>query len=589
MSGFLAIDDVDGNDSPTTLGVNFYRDIDGNGSDDFGAALAAPSYARAAERDTAQTGAGQVHAEKIIEGTYGYFVLTWSADINGGDAAGTPMGWKWAYHQADMIETGAVAGLDSRLQTNLAAKKTALDALAAGATPTEKIKLEILDDPAGTDVTIEKVISVTVNGRNDAPTISVNAADDDVIEAGHQQVLDAAANGTVTINDVDSEDTPSSLGLSVSADNGNSGDRNAVVIVDRVAGRTVAQVNDDGVPDQNNPGQFIANSGIRATKIVGEYGILTFAWDAAANAGAGGWTWSYQLADQHGDFDGTSLAGAGNEAARQTILDRVDALDEDDDPTDVFTLTVTDAQGTPNTDTITINVDGQNDLSVIADIAPGNGNELADDTATLNVIRGDIDVSDVDGGDNADDLYADSFAVKIAVTTTDANGQQGAKSAKVREHRGLSRPTLLPERCMQAKQSLSTGRGTLDHGTLYIYENGSYTFQINDAHRDVNGLGSGLSIVKTIEVVVFDGTHDSAPKNLVITINGVNDAPVGGPKTEQVNEDTDLVFTADDFTDGYSDAEGHAITHIIHHKVGGEWHADVEQCRCDIEPADRDW
>ena len=173
VTGFIAIDDVDANDSPTRLGVNFYRDIDGNGSDEFGTALAGPSYASDATRNAAQTGANQAHGEKIIEGAYGYFVLTWSTDINGPGTAGTPMGWQWAYHQADMIADAAVADeldVHARLRPlNLAAKKTALDALATGTSKVEKLKLEILDALGAA----EKVIAVTVNGQNDAPRFTV--------------------------------------------------------------------------------------------------------------------------------------------------------------------------------------------------------------------------------------------------------------------------------------------------------------------------------------------------------------------------------------------------------------------------------
>ena len=107
----------------------------------------------------------------------------------------------------------------------------------------------------------------------------------------------------------------------------------------------------------------------------------------------------------------------------------------------------------------------------------------------------------------------------------------------------------------------------IGHGTLYIYQDGSYRFDIDDTHGVVNGMGSGQSIVKTVTLVVNDGDTDSASDTFTITINGVNDAPdltVTGQQTLVINDgvSADQVQNTG-FTVAATDPEDHGLTYSV--------------------------
>ncbi|BDI05077.1 VCBS domain-containing protein [Sphaerotilus microaerophilus] len=206
--------------------------------------------------------------------------------------------------------------------------------------------------------------------------------------------------------------------------------------------------------DLNVSGGLISDSGtltvtdgdtnqatITAGTLTGTYGSLTI--DAA-----GAWTYS----------------ALNSQAAIQ-------ALGAGDHLTD--TITVTSADGTPHTITITIN--GANDAAAFGS---GTGVDSGSVTEDLNVSGG---------------LISDSGT--LTVTDGDTN---------------------------QATITAGTLTGT--YGSLTIDAAGAWTYSATNSQTAIQALGAGQSLTDTITVTSADGSSHT----ITITINGANDAPTAG-------------------------------------------------------------
>jgi len=64
------------------------------------------------------------------------------------------------------------------------------------------------------------------------------------------------------------------------------------------------------------------------------------------------------------------------------------------------------------------------------------------------------------------------------------------------------------------------------NGTLIMETNGTYTFRLNNSSAAVQALGAGKTLEETFTVQVSDGNDGITTAELVVTINGTNDAPV---------------------------------------------------------------
>src|SRR5690606_29948549 len=75
------------------------------------------------------------------------------------------------------------------------------------------------------------------------------------------------------------------------------------------------------------------------------------------------------------------------------------------------------------------------------------------------------------------------------------------------------------------------------YGTLTVGPDGSWKYQLNNDHPDVKALGNGQSLQETFTYTVTDADGDKSTANLVITIEGSNDAPVARADTMVLSED----------------------------------------------------
>ena len=87
------------------------------------------------------------------------------------------------------------------------------------------------------------------------------------------------------------------------------------------------------------------------------------------------------------------------------------------------------------------------------------------------------------------------------------------------------------------------------YGTLHLAADGSWTYDLDNANSTVQALGDRQTLTETITVRSADGTTH----NIVVTVNGTNDAPTVTASTLSGTEDTDHTFSATDF--GFTDVD----------------------------------
>ena len=79
------------------------------------------------------------------------------------------------------------------------------------------------------------------------------------------------------------------------------------------------------------------------------------------------------------------------------------------------------------------------------------------------------------------------------------------------------------------------------HGTLQVNPDGTYTYTLDNNDPAVQGLDIGETLTESFSYTVSDGEGGVASANIVITINGTNDAPIPSAVPNQVDQDTDVV------------------------------------------------
>ena len=180
------------------------------------------------------------------------------------------------------------------------------------------------------------------------------------------------------------------------------------------------------------------------------------------------------------------------------------AADENGSSYTTFNFTVNDGDSdsaTPNT--ITVNVTAVNDAPV-ADNETGAVNE----DATLTVTDGTSDVlhgdTDVDSGDTL-------TVTQIAVTGGSNSSVAGSSTYN---------------------SNFTTVTGT--YGTLKIGADGTYTYVADQSAAD--DLDASDTATDSFTYTVSDGTATDTA-TIIITVTGVNDAPVAVNDTDAVNED----------------------------------------------------
>ncbi|MFJ1303053.1 VCBS domain-containing protein, partial [Pseudomonadota bacterium AL_CKDN230030165-1A_HGKHYDSX7] len=372
----------------------------------------------------------------------------------------------------------------------------AAQTLKSGQAITEIYTVQVSDGHGGTDT---KVISVTINGTDDAAVITPHAPaadqgrvqeDGQLVATGKLDVVDPDAgqavfqaqpstqgafgtfaidaNGNWAYNLDNANKAVQALGadksltetFTVTSADGSKHDITVTIQgtndVPKLSGEVTGSVTEDGT--KTATGQLtttdVDTTDTHTYSVVGKangaYG--SFAIDATGK-------WTYTL----------------DNAAAQ-------ALKSGQAITETYTVQVSDGHGGTDTKVISVTINGTDDAAVITPHVPGSDQGRIQEDGQL-VANGKLDIVDPDAGQ----------AVFQA--------QPGTAGA---------------------------------YGTFTVDANGNWTYSLDNANKAVQALGADKTLTETFTVTSADGSkHD-----ITVTIQGTNDAPkLSGEVTGSVTED----------------------------------------------------
>ncbi|WIW01416.1 retention module-containing protein [Achromobacter ruhlandii] len=477
---------------------------------------------------------------------------------------------------------------------NLNQTDARVQSLAVGEKLTETFTVTTADGTTGT-------VTITINGTNDAPTISGEAAGA-VKEDGTQEVT-----GQLTKADVDTSDTHTWSAndggkgqygtltvdqngkwtyvldngsdkvqalaegqqvtdtITVTVDDGHGGKATQVITVTvtgtndapTISGTTIGEIREDDTSDTvsgqltqhdvdtNDTHTWTVNDGGK-----GQYGSFTV-------DGTGKWTYT---------LDNGS--------------DKVQALKDGETVTDTITVTVDDGHGGTATETITVTITGTNDAAVITPSKPGDDAGTVQEDGNLTT-GGKLDVTDKDAGeatfnpqtdakgehgkfsidangnwkyelDNNDPKVqalavgeklvetftvttADGTSSTITVTidgTNDDPKLSGKTDGAVTEDGATTATGKLDVTDVDASDKHTwtvSNDGKGQYGTFTVDQSGNWKFELDNSSDKVQALKDGEKVTDTITVTVDDGHGGTATKTITVTITGTNDAAVITP------------------------------------------------------------
>jgi VCBS repeat-containing protein len=254
---------------------------------------------------------------------------------------------------------------------------------------------------------------------------------------------------------------------------------------------------------------------------------------------------------------------------------------------DSFTYTISDNMGETSTSVVNVQIVGVNDAAVVADdtgavtedAAPAvSGNVLANDSdidkgtvlqvaapGTIAGAYGSLTIAQ-DGSytyslnDSArvqalaqgqviterfgyvatDGILGVDSTLEITVTGTNDAPVVTADAAKVTEDSlvAASGNVLANDHDVDAGTQLAVvapGTYVGSHGTLTLAQDGSYTYNLDNAAASVQSLAQGQTVIDSFTYAATDGIANVASV-LDITITGANDAPVAAEDTAHVTQ-----------------------------------------------------
>lgn len=320
-------------------------------------------------------------------------------------------------------------------------------------------------------------IAITVNGSNDAPTITSHDSSLSVTEGAFGGAAGvASASGTVHGADVDKGDTLS-YHLTLGGDTGT---------LDGAVLHSTLYVVSDGQGGVT----------LSADPVSGEtYGKLVMGKDG---------TYTFTL-------DNDSPV--------------VQKMTTDDKQTLDFNVAVVDDKGAYAHESVTLTINGANDAPYMLS-QKGVGTVKDDGVYSAGGDSGPLNqdelnpVTNTDAADPAAGTYKQSVSGAVK-----AEDYEGDKLTYSLDNSGSFPASGVPDG-YTASNSMAI---TNEYGTLYLKSDGSYTFVLNMDSPKVNALGEGKSASFSVPVSASDGNSSTTFANAItITVKGTNDAPVLG-------------------------------------------------------------
>ena len=446
-----------------------------------------------------------------------------------------------------------------------------------------------------------KEIVITINGTNDAAQISgdetgsvtedsadtltasgaLTVSDDDSDESNFTAETITGTYGSLTIDadgnwsyEADNSQTEiQALGdsdtltdtLTVSAEDGTIQE---IVItisgtndVAQISGDEAASITEDSADTLTANGAFTVSdddsdeSSFTAETITGTYGSLTI--DAEGN-------WSYEADNSQTEIqelgDGDSLTDTltvravdgttqeivitinGTNDAAQISGDEAASITEDD----LDTLTVSGA--------LTVTDDDSDESNFTAETVTGTYGSLTIDAEgnwTYEADNSQTEIQALGDGDTLTDTLTvqavDGTTQEIVITingTNDAAQISGDQAASITED---SSDTLTASGALAIsdddsdESSFTAETITGTYGSLTIDADGNWSYEADNSQTEIQELGDGDTLTDTLTVQTADGTT----QEIVITINGTNDAAqISGDEAASVTEDSAGTLTA---------------------------------------------
>ncbi|QQK64438.1 tandem-95 repeat protein [Cobetia sp. cqz5-12] len=405
----------------------------------------------------------------------------------------------------------------------------------------------------------EQVVSININGTNDAPVIAVEG-DDSASADLFETNAPLSADGTLSVSDLDTTDDVTPSVTAVAADGDTDGLSNAELLsmlsVD--ADAIIANTENDGTlnwafDSANLPEAFdhlaldetlVLDYTVQVTDSQGATAEQVVTITITGTNDAPVLVADAQPADQ-ADNDGDpitpfSVADAFTDIDNDTVLsfsadNLPDGIEIDPTSGEISGTLSTDASiGGDNDDgtyTVILTATDENGATVttsftwtVANVAPEAFDNVADleegiatgdtSTATGNVLDDAQPDADTDGGNDSDALIVSGIG---------AGTNAGTASAVDTDVTGT-------------------------YGSITVAEDGSYTYTLDNTNPDVQALAVGESLNETFTYQISDGQGGFDTALLTITINSTNDAPVididGDDSAAAILTETDATLSA---------------------------------------------
>ncbi|CAB3728417.1 hypothetical protein LMG1873_04580 [Achromobacter piechaudii] len=428
---------------------------------------------------------------------------TWSVSNNGNGTYGTltlDNTGKWIY----TLDNG-----NAKVQS-----------LADGQVVTDTLTVTVNDGNGGT---AQQVITITVTGTNDAPTIGgvISGA---VTEDGTQVV-----SGQLTKTDIDTTDTHT-----WTLNNAGKG------------------AYGDFVVDATGKWTYTLNNASAKVQALADGQKVTDTITVTINDGHGGTATQVITVTVTGSNDAPTIAGTTTGAVKEdgTLTANGQLTKSDIDTNDTHTWSVSN-NGVGTYGTFTVDSSGKWTYSLNNTSANVQGlkeGQQVTDTIT-------VTVNDGHGG-------TAQLPVTVTITgTNDAPVITGQKSGTVTEDYTLSTSGKLTVVDADVGQSgvLAQTNVVGKYGTFSIDANGNWTYTLNNSLAVVQNLPAGATLSESFNVVTGDGT---TVQPISVSIVGTNDAPVAADNSANVEIGSSHVFTIAEFN--FSDgAEGNSLQSVI--------------------------
>ena len=415
---------------------------------------------------------------------------------------------------SDTIPLSAPVIINGKTYNDLEALKAALpfegdqltlNNLPEGAEVKDTFTIFVQDDKGAW---VSKDVTITITGTNDQPTVEL---DDDKSELHLFESGVGRDNTTNEVVDVpEEENTPyngsKQLTGKVTGHDVDAGDKLYFGVVhgdtDDVPANSIflSKESTDTSVESSDP-------------VSGIFGTLTLNSDG---------TWIYTLKDEQVELpEGTTVTLDG----KTFDIGSINALPEDAEVTDTFTIYVKDEHGAWNLETVTITITGTNDKptltlkdaagdAVSADVPlvttehDPDAPDASDASAGWPEVSGRFEIADVDADAGLDQTIrieggSHTEDGKDYITNGDSSdGHIGSEGG------GKTSATF-----------------TTDYGTLTVKPDGSWTYVVNSESESVQQLDPRNPHYETFEITVVDeyGAYDT--KEIVIKLTGKSEQP----------------------------------------------------------------